>query len=181
MSSQINPSVKQQQKEQEETFGRNFERNIEEEKEDNEDTEEAELIEDEMETDEDSMETDEPFFGDCPGEVEDGTFRLASVNVNNIGIGSKDSKMERLCRSMCNYNVDVMALQEIGVKWSKVFYEHRLQAQLDKWFAPGTTRSTTAHNVHDPLQHTHQWGGTALMSRGDMAFTAMGSGGDSMG
>ena len=55
----------------------------------------------------------ERFFGDCPGEVEDGTFRLASVNVNNIGIGSKESKMERLCRSMCNYDVDVMALQEI--------------------------------------------------------------------
>ena len=134
MSSHMGPSVTRQQKEQEETFGRNIERIRKEDEEDNKDNEEARLIEDEMELEY------EPFFGDGPGEVEEGTFRLASVNVNNVGIGSKESKMERLCQSMCNYNVDVMALQEIGVKWSKVFYEHRLQAQLNKWFAPGVVR-----------------------------------------
>ena len=155
MSSHRDPSVTRQQKEQSETFGCNLKRIRKDDEEDNKDNEEAGLIEDKMETEY------ETFFGDCPGEVKDGTFRLASVNVNNVGIGSEESKMEQLCRSMCNYNVDVMALQEIGVKWSKVFYKHRLQAQLNKWFAPGTTRSTTAHNVHDPLQYTHQWGGTA--------------------
>ena len=83
MSSHIDPSVTRQQKESSETFGRNLERIRKDDEEDNEDNEEAGLIEDKMETEY------EPFFGDCPGEVEDGTFRLASVNVNNIGIGSK--------------------------------------------------------------------------------------------
>ena len=66
----MGPSVTRQQKEQEETFGRNNERIRNDNEETNEDNEEAGLIEDEMETEY------EPFFGDCPGDVEDGDWQV---------------------------------------------------------------------------------------------------------
>ena len=101
MSSHMGPSVTRQQKKQEETFGRNNERIRNDNEETNKDNEEAQLIEDEMETEY------KPFFGDCPGEVEDGTFRLASVKVNTIGIGSKKQESSGLrfsTSTVCKHN-----------------------------------------------------------------------------
>ena len=98
------------------------------------------------------------------------------MNIANLDNTKGSSKDQQLFQDITNWELDILALQEVGVNWSVVPYNDQLQQRLDQWFEPGSTKSFLSHNRHANTNNTGQWGGTGIMTRGKLRHYAMGAG-----
>ena len=111
-----------------------------------------------------------PYFGNVPGEVADDCWRIGCVNIGRISVGGKLHKDNgALFQDIVNHELDVVLMQEVGLKWSSMKYEERFQARLDHWLEPGQTKSVMGNNKCDPVKKELQWGGTGAMAHGKLS------------
>ena len=90
---------------------------------------------------EDYEEDTPPYFGHAPGDVPDGWFRVASINLDNLPRSANEPKKEELFKAVCNFQIDVLPMQETGVNWQLVSYKDSFQQRLNEFFEPGQTCS----------------------------------------
>lgn len=108
-------------------------------------------------------------FGDECIEKNKEVTRIMFLNVNGLGYSEKSVKSQSMKNVMVKYNVDVMALAETNVHWSKLRRVHTLPQQCKSWFQ--TSRTVISYNQHEKrTKAKYQPGGTAVITRGEMAL-----------
>ena len=135
----------------------------------------------ERETNQTGQSKDNTYFGDPLGEVEDGCFRIASINVNNLSPYKDESKDEQLFSDIKRNELDIILMQEIGVNWSQVSRPNQLRERAKFSFEEGTFRTKLSFNEHDNTGTPKQWGGTGVGSYGKLTHYSMGVGADKSG
>ena len=122
---------------------------------------------------ENSCETQALFFGYALGMVVGGCFRLASVNVNRLGVYSSDSKNEELFKAIKEYHSDITLLQEVGVNWSTRSRANSWRTRTDTYLDKLCTQTKCSFNQHDLVPTPSQLDGTGVLRYGKMAFQSL--------
>ena len=114
-------------------------------------------------------ENEDRIFGDeCIKKGKEIT-RVMFLNVNGLGYSEKSVKSQSMKNLMVRHNVDVMALAETNVHWSKLRRAQTLPHRCRYWFQ--TSRTVMSYNQHEKrTKSKHQPGGTAVITRGEMAL-----------
>ena len=137
----------------------------------------------ESDSDSDSYYDDDPgpYFGNAPGPVPLGCFRLSDININNLETHHASAKDKQLYQAIEDYDISILGLQEVGVDWSRIPRIAQMQQRLNSWFEKGTTKCVMEHNRHDKVKLAKQWGGTGIIARNKISYYARGRGTDSKG
>ena len=120
------------------------------------------------------------YFGDVIGPKSEQVFRGVSCQLGGLPVDPCDPMHEELVQAMRLYDMDIVALQEIGINFNYTGvngqWKNRLgwNTQLDGH----RTKTINAYNSNDLNKATQQYGGTAIVARGDTTFWAAGSGKD---
>ena len=121
----------------------------------------------------------EPFYGDVPGPLSDECFRIQCLNSGVLPVSHLDSsKYENLFAATRKHDVSILCLQELGNNWSMQPYEQQWRQKIADNFDMSETRTFCSHNLRDKSSARLQYGGTAILSRGKIAYYAMGAGSD---
>ena len=95
--------------------------------------------------------------------------RIMFQNINGFGYSQSNPKSSEVRNLIYQKDVDIMALAELNVKWSKLRREQTLPQLCKRWFQ--TSKATMAYNQHERRQkYKHQPGGTAIVTKGEMAL-----------
>ena len=121
------------------------------------------------------------YFGHTLSEVETGTFRIGTINVNNLSAYENDSKDLSLSSDIHRCELDITLLQEVGVNWSKVPRESQLRERMKDHFDLNHMKVRLGFNNHDKLGATKQRGGTGVLSNGKLSHFTMETGTDKSG
>ena len=98
------------------------------------------------------------YFGHILSEVQPGTFRVATINVNNLSTFSNDAKDLAFSSDIQRCELDVVLVQEIGVNWSKLDRRNQFHERMKDHFEQGTMRAKLSLNSHDKSGSAKQWG-----------------------
>ena len=102
-----------------------------------------------------------PRLGNIASEKPDGVWRLAYCQLNNMsGSDTRRRKLKDLERISQDFDVDGIAMCELGVNWSSG-RGHSLKSWCSPYFSQDI-RCTTAHNIHAPRVSLSQPGGTGI-------------------
>ena len=111
-------------------------------------------------------------FGDVCEPKQKGIIRFMFQNVNGLGYSHQSVKTVGVRNTMYNNEVDVMAMAETNINWSKIKKTQTLQQLGRRWYQ--TSKVVVAYNQHQKKSKSrHQPGGTAVMSKGEMALRAV--------
>ena len=109
------------------------------------------------------------FFGNKCERKEKKNVRIMFNNVNGFGHSHLSPKSAGIRNLMFHKEVDIMAMAELNVNWSKIRREHTLPRICRKWFQ--TSKTSMAYNQHErKRRYKHQPGGTAIVATGAMAL-----------
>jgi hypothetical protein len=114
--------------------------------------------------------------GDPPRTKREDIFRGICVNVNRFPVTQDDTKYHEFFASVQQYNPSVLMIQEPGINWNAVPHDQYLSNVATEHLAPEQARAYTSHNLHSGTNDRCQWGGTAIVSHGDICQNAMGGG-----
>ena len=92
-----------------------------------------------------------------------------------------DHKYDKLCDFLEHHQVTVAMLQECGLNWDNISQNHRLPSIFRDKKRFTKCKAFTAHNVHTGVKTKCQWGGTAVLSMGNISHYAKGAGRDLTG
>ena len=108
-------------------------------------------------------------FGNECKKKEKKNVRIMFQNINGFGYSQSNPKSSEVRNLIYQKDVDIMALAELNVKWSKLRREQTLPQLCKRWFQ--TSKATMAYNQHERRQkYKHQPGGTAIVTKGEMAL-----------
>ena len=108
------------------------------------------------------------FGGECNKKPKH-TVRIMFQNVNGLGYSHTSVKSNSIRKLMVKKEVDVMAIAETGINWSKVKRSQTLQQVCKIWFE--RSKTTVSYNQYEKRKkNKHQPGGTAVIARGDLAL-----------
>lgn len=110
-------------------------------------------------------------FGDLSNFKEKGSIRIMFQNVNGFGYTPKSVKSLGIRDVMNEQKVDVMLMAELNKNWGKMCRANTLPQICKGWFRK--CRVVVAYNQHERRRRNtkiHQPGGTAVVSKGDMAL-----------
>ena len=110
-------------------------------------------------------------FGDLIDFKEKGSIRIMFQNVNGFGYTTKSVKSLGIRDMINDKKVDVMAMAELNKNWGKMRRPNTLPQVCKGWFR--RCRTVVAYNQHERRKKKgkiHQPGGTAVVSKGDMAL-----------
>ena len=116
-------------------------------------------------------------FGDTIKEKEEDNVRIFFQNINGFGYSDSSVKSSSVKNLIKKHNIDIMAMAEMNLNWGKLSRKQTLPQVCRKWF----TRSKTvvAYNQHERRRrYKHQPGGTAIITKGNIAQRIMSSQGD---
>jgi exonuclease III len=108
------------------------------------------------------------------------TFRGVSCQLGGLLSDPTHPKHKDLVDAILRHNPDVIALQEIGINFSYAGSNGDWKSRLG-WntrLNGHTTRTINAWNSNDHHKQTQQWGGTAVITRGETSFHYSGCGRD---
>jgi exonuclease III len=103
-------------------------------------------------------------------------FRLVSQNINGIGQEANNTKEMGIKKFAQDLKVDILALQQLNVCWSKVSQKNKIWERFRHWEEHHNL--SFAYNSIDKNSSSHQPGGVALLTRGKIAHTWVESGYD---
>ena len=129
----------------------------------------------------DSNTSQDAYFGHILSEVQPGTFRVATINVNNLSTFSNDAKDLAFSSDIQRCELDIVLVQEIGVNWSKLDRRNQFHERMKDHFEQGTMRAKLSFNSHDKSGSAKQWGGTGVISHGKLSHYTMAAGADTSG
>ena len=112
---------------------------------------------------------DSCYYGDACVPKQSNSVRVMFQNINGFGYTHNSVKSQSIRKLMVNKEVDIMALAEMNINWSKLRRNNTLPQVCKKWFK--TSKATVAYNQHERRMSTKsQPGGTTIISVGDMAL-----------
>ena len=112
--------------------------------------------------------TNRPFGDRCDGK-DKSNVRIMFQNVNGLGYTSNSVKTLGVRDLMYNHEIDIMGMSETNINWSKVSRNQTLPQIGRRWFQ--TSKTVIGYNQHQQRTRVkHQPGGTAIMSKGEMAL-----------
>ena len=99
------------------------------------------------------------------------TIRVCSVNVNSLGLSKHSPKDKEIKQFIDTYDVDIMCLTEVNVKWSLLEAEDKIWDRTSHWFE--NIKLGVGFNTNDPNALKHQPGGTVIIARDKIALTCV--------
>ena len=119
------------------------------------------------------------FWGDRLKSKGDGDIRIATKNIQGLGLTPGNSKEDELKEWMVNRDLDIVGLQELNVNWNKCKHKARF---CERFRSPAWEyiRDSVAHNKHD-RKHRHYYGGCATIGINQVTHRVAGSGADERG
>ena len=118
-------------------------------------------------------------WGDCLGPKGEGICRILLQNPGGIGPQAKSLKMSALQDAVIAHDLDVLALAETNVNWSKCPTRDNLWSRTRGWTSHRRLR--TDCNRRDPSAPKCLSGGTALLAFNQIAHRLVEHGGDPRG
>ena len=118
-------------------------------------------------------------WGDFLAQKLPNTIRIMFQNVQNLPTFNDHLKNKVLLGTFLDYQIDVYAMNEVGVHWLNVDEKNRMYNRTKGWFE--RSEISLAYNSTEKPSSEHQWGGTAVMSVNKMAHQFMQKGSDSTG
>ena len=97
--------------------------------------------------------------------------RIMFQNVNGFGYSNQSVKTLSVRNLMYRNEVDLMAMAETNLNWGKMRRPNTLPQVARRWFQ--TTKTVISYNQHEKKKRKkkfHQPGGTAIISKGEMAL-----------
>jgi len=119
-------------------------------------------------------------FGDWLGPKQSRVFRGISCQLGGLPINRSDPAYQQLLERLFEYQVDVAAMQEIGINFSKCPVAHQWKDRL-MWntiINPSKAKTIVAWNKTDLSNSVAQYGGTAILALTKTSHYAAGSGSD---
>ena len=111
-------------------------------------------------------------WGDDLGKNSKNTIRVLFQNINGFGWKKEDeSKTRGYFDLMAATDADIYAMAETNVDWRRLPKRLTIWEQTKSWFENVTT--VASHNQHDKHDTPYQPGGTAVVTKGDMALRVM--------
>ena len=92
-----------------------------------------------------------------------------SQNINGIGQDMNRIKEQGVKSFIKDNKVDIMALQQLNVCWSKVSNANKIWERFRRW--EKSHNISVAYDIVDKNMKPHQAGGTALVSTGKISHT----------
>ena len=119
------------------------------------------------------------FWGDRLKSKGDRVIRIATKNIQGLGLTPGNSKEDELKEWMANRDLDIVGLQELNVNWNKCKNKARF---CERFRSPAWEyiRYSVAHNKHDRT-YRHQYGGCATIGLNQITHRVAGSGADERG
>ena len=65
--------------------------------------------------------------------MDEGTFRIGSINIDNLPLTAEDPQNEILFQAIHNYEIEITLFQEVGVNWSNVSRANQFRARADTY------------------------------------------------
>ncbi len=122
------------------------------------------------------------YFGDFLGvqPKPTGVFRGVSCQLGGLPTDHNDPKHHDLIQAIKLYDMDVVALQEVGINFNSpgVYGSWRQRLGWNTWLDGHTTKTVNAWNTHQRNRKRQQYGGTAIISCGHTSFYSAGAGVD---
>ena len=118
----------------------------------------------------------EEIIGDSCTTKSNDCLRLMSQNINGLGQDSNSIKEQGLKKFIEEYKIDVMAIQQVNVCWSKVSYNNKIWERFRRWRQ--SHNLSVAYDMVDKNTKPHQTGGVATISTGKISHTWVSSGYD---
>jgi hypothetical protein len=101
-----------------------------------------------------------------------------SCQLGGLPVHSKDPKYKTLIKTILNRQIDVVAMQEIGLNFNCTGasdqWKHRIG--WNTWLDGHRTKTVNAWNSLDRVKRLDQYGGVAILGLGRTSFYASGSG-----
>ena len=118
----------------------------------------------------------EEIVGDSCKTKEEQCIRLMSQNVNGIGQEANSAKEIGIKDFILNNKIDIMAIQQLNVCWSKVSNINKIWDRFRRWRE--NHNISVAYDTTDKNANCHQPGGVALIAVGKITHTWESSGYD---
>ena len=115
-------------------------------------------------------------WGDPISKKANKNIRLVFQNIRGFGIEQGSYKSETIREFMEDHEVDIMAMSELNVNWRIISKKNTINEITRGWFE--NQRVITSYNQRDRTCKKFQPGGTAIISRDEMALRVMESGQD---
>ena len=116
------------------------------------------------------------YVGDsCEGK-EESSFRIVTQNINGIGQVRNNVKEKAMKEFISDYNIDIMALQQLDVSWDKVKNANKIWDRVRGW--KESSNLSVCYNTEDVNRRTYQPGGTAVIAVDKITHTWDSSGFD---
>ena len=122
-----------------------------------------------------------PFFGDRAGRKRAKYGRVITINIGNLPVTNTDNKIPALFEAVLRYNPDAILFQEMGLNTLVTPKDKQWKAQVAKYLDMNRVKTIHRSNQNDLTGNRLQWGGTAILTQGDLSFSAMGCGADPTG
>ena len=94
-----------------------------------------------------------------------GFIRIIATNIGNMGAAGSEKERD-VFQWMKHTEADTMIITEVGINWNKVQSAHRLQARCNKYLQRFVQLSSS---LYDKNASQRQWGGTAIVARGNIS------------
>ena len=110
-------------------------------------------------------------FGDECKTKHKNIMRMMFLNVNGFGNSHQSVKTLSIRNLMYRNEVDVMAMAETNRNWGNIRRPNTLPQIARRWFQ--TSKTVISYNQHEKRKkknNAHQPGGTAIVSKGEMAL-----------
>ena len=120
----------------------------------------------------------EEYVGDrCEGKEKD-CFRIMTQNINGIGQEAGNIKEKSVKAFIQDFDIDIMALQQLNVCWNKVGNQNKIWDRFRGW--QENCNLSVSYNTEDANRKAFQPGGTAVIATGKITHTWDSSGVDEM-
>ena len=106
------------------------------------------------------------------------TFRGVSCQLGGLPTDHRGSKHLDLITAFKDYDMDMVAIQEVGINFNYpgIYGSWRQRLGWNTWLDGRSTKTVNAWNSHQRNRQRHQYGGTAIITRGRTSFYSAGSG-----
>jgi hypothetical protein len=116
------------------------------------------------------------YYGDFPGKVQEGHIRIAFVNIYGIPATTDHPKNSNIREAINQLGSTIVGLAETNISWKKLSGGDRWEERSRGWWEFHKFRY--AYNSRETPHHTHQPGGTMLLSRGQPSLRNLKQGTD---
>ena len=125
-----------------------------------------------------NIENETYYFGDLLEPKKKHVFRGVSVQLGGFPVKPTDSKHEDFIAAMIDHEVDVVAIQEVGINFSRMGVEGQWKKRIgwNTWLNGHHCKTVNAWNSLDHVTEAKQYGGVAILAYGETSFYAAGSG-----